>query len=95
MRIYGNGPGEASVRRPGHVYAELVGGLLDVQFLDVTGWSAQQLVDGALLICETGMYGAGAAITRGWRAGRGGCTGRATVPGRGRSLRIRRAAGAW
>ncbi|MEV7253518.1 hypothetical protein [Streptomyces cyaneofuscatus] len=31
----------------------------DGQLLDATGWSAQQLLDGALLICETGMYGPG------------------------------------
>ncbi|MFJ3438881.1 hypothetical protein ACIPMU_35755 [Streptomyces cyaneofuscatus] len=59
MRIYGTEPGEASIRRPGHTYAELVGGPLDGQLLDVTGWSAQQLLDGALLICETGMHGPG------------------------------------
>ncbi|MFD3890777.1 hypothetical protein [Streptomyces microflavus] len=29
------------------------------QLLDVTGWSAQQLLDGALLICESGRYGPG------------------------------------
>ncbi|MEV5582669.1 hypothetical protein AB0L39_29420 [Streptomyces parvus] len=25
----------------------------------MTGWSAQQLLDGALLICQSGMYGPG------------------------------------
>ncbi|MGW3585676.1 hypothetical protein ACWDM8_30630 [Streptomyces rubiginosohelvolus] len=59
MRVYGDGPGETSTRRPECVYAELVGGPLDGQLLDVTGWSAQQLFDGALLICESGMYGPG------------------------------------
>ncbi|MFH9118558.1 hypothetical protein [Streptomyces globisporus] len=35
------------------MYAEQGGGPLDGQLLDVTGWSAQQLLDGALLICES------------------------------------------
>ncbi|MGW7097614.1 hypothetical protein [Streptomyces sp. NPDC054874] len=69
MRIYGDEPGEASIRRPGHAYAELVGGPLDGQLLDVTGWSAQQLLDGALLICESGMYGPGGRSDYAGRSG--------------------------
>ncbi|MET7503283.1 hypothetical protein [Streptomyces microflavus] len=59
MRIYGTEAGEPSIRRPGHTYAELIGGPLDGQLLDVTGWTAQQVLDGALLISEIGMYGQG------------------------------------
>lgn len=70
MRIYGDGP-DASIRRPGHEYAEMVGGLLDGQLLDVTGWSAQQLL-GALLICETGMYGPGGRSDYAGRPGEAG-----------------------
>ncbi|MFJ6140508.1 hypothetical protein [Kitasatospora sp. NPDC092286] len=44
---------------PGHEYRELVGGPLDGQLLDVTGWDAEQLADGAALITETGLYGPG------------------------------------
>ncbi|MDX2748355.1 hypothetical protein [Streptomyces sp. NRRL_B-2557] len=59
MRIYGSEPGEADVEAPGHRYAALTGGPLDGQRLDVTGWSAQQLLDGAALITELGAYGPG------------------------------------
>lgn len=59
MRIYGNEPGEPSTEVPGHRYAALIGGPLDGQRLDVTGWSAQQLVDGAALITELGQFGPG------------------------------------
>ncbi|MFJ9777163.1 hypothetical protein ACIRVF_39015 [Kitasatospora sp. NPDC101157] len=45
--------------RPGHEYRELVGGPLDGLFLDVTGWDAEQLADGAALATEIGRYGAG------------------------------------
>ncbi|MFF3787999.1 hypothetical protein [Streptomyces sp. NPDC001933] len=38
---------------------ELVGGALDGQLLDVTGWTTEQRSGGALLITEVGMYGAG------------------------------------
>lgn len=72
MRIYGDGPGEASIRRPRHEYAVLVGGPLDGQLLDVTGWSAQQFLDGALLICETGMYGPGGRSDYAGRPGEAG-----------------------
>lgn len=45
--------------RTGHVYRELVAGPLDGLLLDVTGWSAEQLADGAALLTEIGAYGAG------------------------------------
>ncbi|MEV5672139.1 hypothetical protein ACIQGA_31220 [[Kitasatospora] papulosa] len=59
MRIYGTGPGEPDVEAPGHRYAALIGGPLDGQRLDVTGLSAQELLDGAALITELGAYGPG------------------------------------
>ncbi|WP_329128634.1 hypothetical protein OG552_00700 [Streptomyces sp. NBC_01476] len=45
--------------RPGHDYAELVGGALDGLLLDVTGWSAEERSDGAALTTEIGAYGPG------------------------------------
>ncbi|MFD9293429.1 hypothetical protein ACFWBV_35340 [Streptomyces sp. NPDC060030] len=56
MRIYGSEP---STETPGHRYAALIGVPLDGQRLDVTGWSVQQLLDGAALITELGAYGPG------------------------------------
>ncbi|MFH9468744.1 hypothetical protein ACH4LT_15875 [Streptomyces clavifer] len=57
MRIYGSEPGEPGVEVPGHRYAALIGGPLDGQLIDVTGWSRQQLVDGTALITELGAFG--------------------------------------
>ncbi|MEU7108357.1 hypothetical protein ACFQ2B_40090 [Streptomyces stramineus] len=45
--------------QPGHVYRELVGGPLDGLLLDVTGWTDEQLGQGAALITEIGRYGPG------------------------------------
>ncbi|MCB5165368.1 hypothetical protein LG634_11060 [Streptomyces bambusae] len=45
--------------RPGHSYVELVGGPLDGLLLDVTGWSAGDRAEGALLMTEIGRYGPG------------------------------------
>ncbi|WP_371484706.1 hypothetical protein [Kitasatospora sp. NBC_00315] len=45
--------------RPGHAYRELVAGPLDGLLLDVTGWSAGELADGAALPTEIGRFGAG------------------------------------
>lgn len=45
--------------QPGHAYVELVGGPLDGLLLDVTGWTAEQLHEGAALVTEIGRYGAG------------------------------------
>lgn len=45
--------------RPGHVYRELVAGPLDGLLLDVTGWSDQQLREGAVLPTEIGAHGPG------------------------------------
>ena len=43
----------------GHDYVELVGGPLDGELLDVTGWSAQERETGAYLITERGQHGPG------------------------------------
>jgi hypothetical protein len=45
--------------RPGHEYRELVGGPLDGLLVDVTGWDAESLVEGAALCTEIGLYGPG------------------------------------
>ncbi|MFI9064473.1 hypothetical protein ACIGQE_21820 [Streptomyces sp. NPDC053429] len=44
---------------PGHDYVELVGGPLDGQLLDVTGWSPLEVADGVLLMSERGEFGPG------------------------------------
>ncbi|MFD9538082.1 hypothetical protein [Streptomyces sp. NPDC060010] len=60
-RVYGgwDDGGEELASGPGHVYAELLGGPLDGLLLEVTGWSAQERVEGALLITDKGLYGPG------------------------------------
>ncbi|MCC9310072.1 hypothetical protein LN042_23890 [Kitasatospora sp. RB6PN24] len=45
--------------QPGHDYRELCAGPLDGLLLDVTGWDAEQLADGAALLTEIGHYGPG------------------------------------
>ncbi|GLW58130.1 hypothetical protein [Kitasatospora phosalacinea] len=58
-RVYGAEPGEDPGPEPGHEYRELVGGPLDGQLVDVTGWDADMLECGAALIAPLGHYGAG------------------------------------
>ncbi|MFJ7264981.1 hypothetical protein ACIQV2_33050 [Streptomyces globosus] len=58
-RVYGSEPGESGEPVEGHAYVELVGGPLDGQLLDVTGWSPDDIAGGALLITDTGLYGPG------------------------------------
>ncbi|MDH6574409.1 hypothetical protein P3T29_000024 [Kitasatospora sp. MAP5-34] len=41
------------------LYRELVAGPLDGLLLDVTGWSGDELADGAALHTEIGAFGAG------------------------------------
>ncbi|MFD5892277.1 hypothetical protein ACFWHQ_40940 [Streptomyces sp. NPDC060334] len=53
----GSDPPPASARD--HAYAVLLGGPLDSLLLDVTGWSTQERVEGALLITDKGLYGPG------------------------------------
>ncbi|MFI5752535.1 hypothetical protein ACIBBE_43340 [Streptomyces sp. NPDC051644] len=58
--VYGTEPDDPHPGpQPGCTYVELVGGALDGQLLDVTGWTTEQRAGGALLITEVGMYGAG------------------------------------
>lgn len=45
--------------QPGRVYRELVAGPLDGLLLDVTGWSEEELADGAALHTEIGRHGPG------------------------------------
>ncbi|MFB7470021.1 hypothetical protein [Kitasatospora sp. NPDC056184] len=58
-RVYGADYDEDCGPRPGREYRELCGGPLDGLLLEVTGWSAGQLADGAALLTEIGRYGAG------------------------------------
>ncbi|MFJ5879137.1 hypothetical protein ACIQD1_30975 [Streptomyces sp. NPDC093088] len=44
---------------PGHRYAELVGGPLDGQLLDITDWSQDQIDGGVALNAEAGPFGPG------------------------------------
>ncbi|MFI1014809.1 hypothetical protein [Streptomyces sp. NPDC020965] len=55
--------------RPGHEYAELVGGPLDGLLLDVTGWTVERLTRSAALITEIGRYGPGGRALYGPRPG--------------------------
>ncbi|MFI1867191.1 hypothetical protein [Streptomyces jumonjinensis] len=55
--------------QPGHDYRELVGGPLDGLLLDVTGWPAERLSEGAALTTEIGRFGPGGHALYGPRAG--------------------------
>ncbi|MFF1449902.1 hypothetical protein ACFVYF_17450 [Streptomyces sp. NPDC058274] len=55
--------------RPGHEYAELVGGPLDGLLLDVTDWTAHERREGAVLPTEIGAYGPGGHTLYGPRPG--------------------------
>ncbi|MCA1223393.1 hypothetical protein [Streptomyces sp. 8L] len=55
--------------QPGHEYRELVGGPLDGLLVDVTGWDAEEVVEGAALITEIGAYGPGGRAQYGPRNG--------------------------
>lgn len=58
-QVYGSDEGTDSGPEPGHTYRELVGGPLDGQLLDVTGWSEDMLAGGAYLITPLSLYGPG------------------------------------
>ncbi|MFD3761823.1 hypothetical protein [Streptomyces sp. NPDC058622] len=58
-RVYGSDGDKQCGPAPGKAFVDLVGGPLDGQLLDVTGWSGEQLTEGALLITDRGLYGAG------------------------------------
>lgn len=69
-RVYGADHDDPDAgRRPGRVYADLVGGPLDGLFLDVTGWTAERLRQGAALTTELGRYGPGGRALYGPRPG--------------------------
>lgn len=88
-RVYGTDHDDPGPR-PGHVYRELVAGPLDGLLLDVTGWTDEQLADGAALLTEIGSYGAAAAPTTApVRTTDCGGTGRATRPNRLPAARAR------
>ncbi|MFD3641523.1 hypothetical protein [Streptomyces griseus] len=59
--IYGTDHDDPDPRtpEPGHVYVQLVGGPLDGQLLDVTGYSPEERADGALLMSNHGLHGPG------------------------------------
>ncbi|MFD3781745.1 hypothetical protein [Streptomyces sp. NPDC058612] len=44
---------------PGREYVDLVGGPLDGELLDVTGWSVQARTEGVLLVTDGGLFGPG------------------------------------
>ncbi|MFJ7209684.1 hypothetical protein ACIQWR_39900 [Streptomyces sp. NPDC098789] len=59
-RVYGTDPEDPSPGPElGREYVELVGGALDGQLLDVTGWSSEERELGAFLIAERGRFGPG------------------------------------
>ncbi|MFF9345340.1 hypothetical protein ACF1CG_36975 [Streptomyces sp. NPDC014773] len=66
-RVYGTDPGEDPRPQPGRTYAELSGGPLDGQLLDLTGWGEDS--GGAALITTTGHYGPGGRSLYGPRPG--------------------------
>ncbi|NWF25553.1 hypothetical protein HW130_04625 [Streptomyces sp. PKU-EA00015] len=69
-RVYGADHDDPDAgRRPGRVYVDLVGGPLDGLFLDVTGWTAERLRQGAALTTELGRYGPGGRALYGPRPG--------------------------
>lgn len=87
--VYGSEPDDAERGlRPGHDYADSVGGPLDGQLLDVTGWDPQEVVDGPLLMSEHGQFGPGGRSDdepadegeRGHRSGAGRFVWRGDVP---------------
>ncbi|MEU6239510.1 hypothetical protein, partial [Kitasatospora sp. NPDC047058] len=57
--------------RSGRVYREPVAGPLDGLLLDVTGWSSEEIAEGAALATEIGAYGAGGRAHYGRRPGDG------------------------
>lgn len=57
-RVYGSDPdGPDRGAQEGRTYVELVAGPLDGLLLDVTGWPAQEVVDGELLMSDHGAFG--------------------------------------
>lgn len=61
-RVYCGDDGHWSGPVPGRAYVDLVGGPLDGQLLDVTGWSEAERADGALLSAGGGLFGPGGRV---------------------------------
>ncbi|MEU5970515.1 hypothetical protein [Streptomyces globisporus] len=57
--IYGTDDPDPRTPAPGHVYVQLVGGPLDGQLLDVTGFGPDDRTEGVLLISAQSAYGPG------------------------------------
>ncbi|MFK0132359.1 hypothetical protein ACIQRZ_18640 [Streptomyces rubiginosohelvolus] len=59
--IYGTDHDDPNPRTPtpGHLYVQLVGGPLDGQLLDVTGFTPDEQAEGELLISPHSAYGPG------------------------------------
>ncbi|MFJ1774964.1 hypothetical protein ACN6LF_004674 [[Kitasatospora] papulosa] len=51
--------------QPGHTYRELVGGPLDGQLIEVTGWTDEEITTGAQLITPHSAYRAGGRASYG------------------------------
>ena len=66
-RVYGTDHDDPGPQ-PGHHYRELVAGPLDGLLLDVTGWTTEELADGAALLTEIGAHGPGGRAHYGPRA---------------------------
>ncbi|MFE1442362.1 hypothetical protein [Streptomyces sp. NPDC058739] len=47
---------------PGRTYAALTGGPLDGLLLDITGWAAREVEDGAALFTELGRFPGGRSL---------------------------------
>lgn len=60
---YGTDDDLAPHPTPGHLYVEHTGGPIDRQLLDVTGYTAEERAEGALLISDRGCSSPTAAPT--------------------------------
>lgn len=59
-RVYGTDHDDPNLGpRPDRTYAELVGGPLDEQLLDITGWTADEIETGAAVMTQLEQFGAG------------------------------------
>ncbi|MEV0750188.1 hypothetical protein AB0I75_34140 [Streptomyces sp. NPDC050273] len=64
-RVYGTEhDAPATGPQPGHTYRELVGGPLDGQLIEVTGWTEDEITTGAQLITPHSAYGPGGWLYR-------------------------------
>ncbi|MFB7740244.1 hypothetical protein ACFC08_39285 [Streptomyces sp. NPDC056112] len=59
--------------RPGHAYAELVGGPLDGLLLDITGWTLDESGTGVCLQTDLGHFGPGGRALYDPRPGNPAC----------------------